>query len=190
MPRLRIFRSSSRNEWLSLILVVAQGLVTISNAVPFPYVNAALVSGSALLELIQMVDKSNDDLRCLAESVLTIMRLLREETGFHPSDQNRKFRDFWRAFERDLTKLAKDLESIRKRQRASRFKKYFNARKTRDDIGHSTRQIDDLRANATVRLADLWLFEFRSSLVFHGEFCTIDEYTNRLPSPSAIVDWD
>ncbi|KAJ7612935.1 hypothetical protein DFH06DRAFT_1484800 [Mycena polygramma] len=251
MPRLRILRSSSGNEWLSPLLVVAKGLVTISNAVPFPYVNAALASELALLELIQMVDKSNDDLRYLAESVLTIMRLLHEETEAHPTDQRSKFRGFCGAFERDLTRLAKDLESIRKQQCASRFKKYFNAHNMRDEISHFTRQVDDLRANATLtaaigtrvtvetgvaavedrvarlehhikdfhalKLADIHL-EFNSaragpftgdpqrhderalfgfcdsprltSLVFHGEFCTLDEYANRLPSPRAIVDWE
>ncbi|KAJ7612898.1 hypothetical protein DFH06DRAFT_147506 [Mycena polygramma] len=254
-----------------------------------------------------MVDKSNEDLRYLAESVVTIMRLLHEETESHRTDQKPKYRDFCGAFERDLTRLAKDLESIRKQQYTSRFKKYFNAHNMRDESSHLTRQVDDLRANATLiaaigtrvtvetgvaavedrvahlehqtvgpdvllvsktaqcelgrfekdfyalKIADIHL-EFDSaragpftgdpqrhderavrwtdyrgtvrgavqtvrvfhgsdrnavrfssftaapfgfcdsprltSLVFHGEFCTLDEYANRLPSPRPIVDWE
>jgi hypothetical protein len=58
MPRLRLFGSST-NEWVSPLVLVARGLVSVGNCVPFPYVNTALSSGLALLELIQVGDQKN-----------------------------------------------------------------------------------------------------------------------------------
>jgi hypothetical protein len=53
MPRLRLFGSST-NEWVSPLVLAARGLVSVGNCVPFPFVNTALSSGLALLELIQV----------------------------------------------------------------------------------------------------------------------------------------
>jgi hypothetical protein len=53
MRRPRRRQSSDSSDWLSPLLVVSKGLVSVGNCVPFPYVNAALSSGVALLELIQ-----------------------------------------------------------------------------------------------------------------------------------------
>jgi hypothetical protein len=100
---------------VSPLIVVSRGLVAVGNCVPFPYVNTALASGLALLELIQvrtwtdrrlprsfepqMVGKSSNDLKYLAESVVTIMRLLREEMDSHPTTLNPKFRELCGEFE-------------------------------------------------------------------------------------------
>jgi hypothetical protein len=46
-----------------------------------------------------MVGKSSNDLKYLAESVVTIMRLLREEMDSHPTTLNPKFRELCGEFE-------------------------------------------------------------------------------------------
>jgi hypothetical protein len=117
MRRLRLFQSSGSTDWLSPLLVVSKGLVSVGNCVPFPYVNTALSSGVALLELIQvstlttkdlinysfyieMVSNSSDDLKYLAESVVTIMQLLREEVDRHSSAQDTRFQQLCVEFTR------------------------------------------------------------------------------------------
>ncbi|KAJ7175138.1 hypothetical protein C8R43DRAFT_1119154 [Mycena crocata] len=85
MPFPRLFRSSTSNTWISPLIIIAKGLATIGDCVPVPYVKTALDFGLALLELIEAVSKSSDDLRYLAESVVTIMKLLRDEMESHPN---------------------------------------------------------------------------------------------------------
>ncbi|KAJ7167025.1 hypothetical protein C8R46DRAFT_1351219 [Mycena filopes] len=150
MPLPRIFRGASSKDWISPLIVVSKGLVAIGNCVLFPYVGAALGAGLALLELIEMVGKSNEDLVYLAESVLAIMKLLRDEMDSHPTTEDPKFRELCVEFERHLAQISKDLESMSKNWSSSKFKKYLNTHNIRDRIALFTRQVDDLRANATL----------------------------------------
>ncbi|KAJ7677877.1 hypothetical protein DFH06DRAFT_561831 [Mycena polygramma] len=149
MPRLRLFRSSS-NEWISPLIVLARGLVSVGNYVPFPYAHTTLSAGLAFLELIQMVGKSGDDLRYLAESVVTIMKLLREEMDTHPTVHDNNFQKLCGEFAGHLTQLSKDLETMSKNHSSSKFRKYFNADNVREEIAQFTRRVKDLRANATL----------------------------------------
>ncbi|KAJ7658851.1 hypothetical protein DFH06DRAFT_444118 [Mycena polygramma] len=150
MPRIRFFRRSSPDRWISSLIVIARGLVAAGSCVPFPYVNTALSSGLALLQLIQTVRKSGDDLKYLADSVITIMKLLREEMDAHPNVDNDNFKNLCRDFSGHLTEVSKDLEIMAKDYSSSRFRKYFNADKVRDEIGQFTRRVTDLRSNATL----------------------------------------
>ncbi|KAJ7724386.1 hypothetical protein B0H16DRAFT_324412 [Mycena metata] len=153
MPFARIFHSLAPNrdaDWLSPLIVVSKGLVSVANCVPFPYVSSALGSGVALLELIQAVGKSSEDLKYLAESVVTIMKLLRDEMDSHPNTERANFRQFCLEFEAQLSQLSKDLESMSKNWSSSKFRKYLNSQNVRDRIAQLTRQVDDLRANTTL----------------------------------------
>ncbi|KAJ7473300.1 kinase-like domain-containing protein [Mycena latifolia] len=153
MPRLRLFHSSSSNsnhEWLSPLLVVSKGLVSLGSCVPFPYVNSALSAGQALLELIQIVHNSNNDLKYIAESVVTIMKLLREEMDSHPTAENTKFRQLCLEFDRRLNQLSRDIEALSENRSTSKLKKYFNSHKIRDEINDFIRRANDLRSNATL----------------------------------------
>ncbi|KAJ7913321.1 hypothetical protein B0H13DRAFT_501810 [Mycena leptocephala] len=153
MSRPRILRSAASNDWVSPLIVVSRGLVAVGNCVPFPYVNTALASGLALLELIQMVGKSSNDLKYLAESVVTIMRLLREEMDSHPTTLNPKFRELCGEFETHLSQLSKDLEAMSKNWSSSKFRRYLNSHNIQDEIIQFARKVDDLRANATLIVA-------------------------------------
>ncbi|KAJ7635841.1 hypothetical protein DFH06DRAFT_1336464 [Mycena polygramma] len=120
MPRPRLFYSSS-NEWISSLVSVSRGLVSVGNCTPFPYVGTALSAGVALLELIQArrfivtVGKTTDDLKYLAESVVTIMKLLQEETEAHDSSLDGKFLRLIVAIgtRMDLAEVAKDVSAVR-----------------------------------------------------------------------------
>ncbi|KAF7355919.1 hypothetical protein MVEN_00920900 [Mycena venus] len=149
MPLPRLFRSST-NEWVSPLITVARGLISVGNCVPFPYVNTALSAGLALLELIETVNQSGDDLKYLAESVVTIMKLLREEMDSHPTTENTNFHQVCEEFTRHLTQLAKDLESMSGNWSSSKFRKYLNSRNVRGEIALFTRRVNDLRANTTL----------------------------------------
>ncbi|KAJ7881762.1 hypothetical protein B0H14DRAFT_1498862 [Mycena olivaceomarginata] len=149
MPRLRLFGSST-NEWVSPLVLAARGLVSVGNCVPFPFVNTALSSGLALLELIQTVGQSGDDMKYLAESVVTIMKLLREEMDLHPTTENTKFAQVCEEFTEHLMQLSKDLESMSKNWSSSKFRKYLNSHNIREEISLFTRRVSDLRANATL----------------------------------------
>ncbi|KAJ7150758.1 hypothetical protein C8R46DRAFT_1198283 [Mycena filopes] len=150
MPLSRIFRSAAPVDWLSPLIIVSKGLVSVADCVPFPYVGSALRAGLALLELIQTVGKSDEDLKYLAESVVTIMSLLKEELDSHGSLENPRLRQVCLEFESDLTRLSKDLEAMSKNWSSSKFRKYLNSQNVRDDITQLKRQLDDLRANATL----------------------------------------
>ncbi|KAJ7028890.1 hypothetical protein C8F04DRAFT_1398643 [Mycena alexandri] len=149
MAPLRLFRSSTK-EWVSPLIAVARGLVSVGNCVPFPYVGTALASGLALLELIETVGQSGEDLKYLAESVVTIMRLLSEEIDVHPTTQDTKFYQVCVEFNMHLTQLSKDLESMSRSWSSSKLKKYLNSRNIRDEIAQFTRRVNDVRANATL----------------------------------------
>ncbi|KAJ7359407.1 hypothetical protein DFH08DRAFT_846015 [Mycena albidolilacea] len=149
MPLPRLFRSST-NEWVSPLITVARGLVSVGNCVPFPYVNTALSAGLALLELIETVKQSGDDIMYLAESVVTIMKLLREEVDSHPITENTKFHRVCEEFTGHLTQLSKDLESMSGNWSSSKFRKYLNSRNVREEIALFTRRVNDLRANTTL----------------------------------------
>ncbi|KAJ6494423.1 hypothetical protein C8R45DRAFT_988133 [Mycena sanguinolenta] len=149
MPLPRLFRFPT-NEWVSPLITVARGLVSVGNCVPFPYVNTALSAGLALLELIETVKQSGDDLKYLAESVVTIMKLLREEMDSHPIAEDTKFHEVCEEFTGHLTRLAKDLESMSSNWSSSKFRKYLNSRKVREEIALFTRRVNDLRANTTL----------------------------------------
>ncbi|KAJ7615670.1 hypothetical protein DFH06DRAFT_1239759 [Mycena polygramma] len=148
MPRFRIFRSPA-SEWVSSSVGIARGLVSVANCVPFPYVNTALTAGLTLLELIQTVGQSDEDLRYLSESVVAIMKLLREEVESHPTE-NTPFRNVCEEFTSHLTQLSKDIESMSKNRSSSKLRKYLNSQKIRDEISRFTRRVTDLRANATL----------------------------------------
>ncbi|KAJ7728459.1 hypothetical protein B0H16DRAFT_241062 [Mycena metata] len=124
-----------------------------ANCTPFPYVSTALGAGVALLELIQMVGKSSDDLIYLAESVVTIMTLLRDEMEAHPTTESRNFRRVCTEFEVHLTQISKDLQLMSRNWSSSKFRKYLNSQNIRDRIDQFTRQVNDLRANATFIVA-------------------------------------
>ncbi|KAJ7358463.1 hypothetical protein DFH08DRAFT_442679 [Mycena albidolilacea] len=152
MPRLRLFGSST-NEWVSPLVLAARGLVSVGNCVPFPFVNTALSSGLALLELIQTVGQSGDDMKYLVESVVAIMKLLREEMDLHPTTANTKFSQVCEEFTENLMQLSKDLESMSKNWSSSKFRKYLNSYNIREEISLFTRRVSDLRANATLSAA-------------------------------------
>ncbi|KAJ7615636.1 hypothetical protein DFH06DRAFT_1343604 [Mycena polygramma] len=131
MPLFRIFRSPA-SEWLSTSVDIARGLVSVSNCVPFPYVNTALSAGLMLLELIQTVGQSDEDLKYLSESVVAIMKLLREEVESHPTE-NTLFRNVCEEF------TSSGSVQVRDRFRTEHRQHY-----------HFTRRVNDLRANATL----------------------------------------
>ncbi|KAJ7892911.1 hypothetical protein B0H14DRAFT_961043 [Mycena olivaceomarginata] len=142
MPLPRLFRSST-NEWVSPLITVARGLVSVGSCVPFPYVNTALSAGLVLLELIETV-------KYLAESVVTTMKLLREEVDSHPITENTKFHRVCEEFTGHLTQLSKDLESMSGNWSSSKFRKYLNSRNVREEIALFTRRVNDLRADTTL----------------------------------------
>ncbi|KAJ7622006.1 hypothetical protein DFH06DRAFT_1448058 [Mycena polygramma] len=148
MHRFRIFRSPA-SEWVSPLVGIARGLVSVGNCVPFPYVNTALSAGLTLLELIQTVGQSDEDLKYLSESVVAIMKLLREEVESHPTEST-PFRNVCEEFTSHLTQLSKDIELMSKNRSSSKLRKYLNSQKIRDEISRFTRRVTDLRANATL----------------------------------------
>ncbi|KAJ6575995.1 hypothetical protein DFH09DRAFT_1150165 [Mycena vulgaris] len=151
MPRPRLFYSSASNDWISPLLTVSRGLASVGNCIPFPYVSTALSAGVALLELIQTVGKTTDDLKYLAESVVTIMKLLRQEMDAHPANPNPKLHQVCVEFNAHLSGLSKDIGIMAKDWSSSKFKKYLKANCIRDEIAQFTRRVADLRADATVR---------------------------------------
>ncbi|KAJ7618168.1 hypothetical protein DFH06DRAFT_99588 [Mycena polygramma] len=146
----RLFKPPSSNDWISHLVSVSRGLVSVANCAPFPYVGTALSAGLALLELIQTVGKTTDDLRYLAESIFEIMRLLREESEAHPNNPDSRLVQLCVEFNMHLTRLSKDIESMSKNWSSSRFKKYVKVNCMRDEIAQFTRRVSDLRANATL----------------------------------------
>ncbi|KAJ7123318.1 hypothetical protein C8R43DRAFT_959122 [Mycena crocata] len=151
MRRPRLLRSSTSNAWIARLIVVSKGIVAVGNCLPFPYVKTALESGLALLELIETVSKSSDDLRYLAESVVTIMKLLREEMESHPNGgDDTKFCRVCAEFVTHLTQLSRDLASMAKNWSSSRFRRYLNSHNIQEEITRFTREVNDLRANATL----------------------------------------
>jgi hypothetical protein len=111
-------------------------------------------------------------MKYLAESVVTIMKLLREEMDLHPTTENTKFAQVCEEFTeygfnlpyilspltapllcRHLMQLSKDLESMSKNWSSSKFRKYLNSHNIQEEISLFTRRVSDLRANATVSAA-------------------------------------
>ncbi|KAJ7489654.1 hypothetical protein B0H11DRAFT_2229677 [Mycena galericulata] len=151
LSRPRFFSSS--NDWISPLIVISRGLVSASNCVPYPYINTALTGGLALLELIQTVGQTTDDLKYLAESVVTIMKLLREEMDSHPTNTSTHLSPVCMEFNMHLTRLSTDIETMSKDWSSSKFKKYLKVNSVRDEITHFTRRVTDMRANATQLIA-------------------------------------
>ncbi|KAJ7618175.1 hypothetical protein DFH06DRAFT_99725 [Mycena polygramma] len=150
MPLPRLFHSSRSNEWIAPLVSVSRGLVTVGNCAPFPYLSTALAAGLALLELIETVGKTTDDLKYLAESVVAIMKLLGEEIDARPATPDMKFVQVCVEFNMHLTRLSKDIESMSRDWSSSKFKKYIKVNSIRDEIAQFTRRVSDLRANATL----------------------------------------
>ncbi|KAJ7653977.1 hypothetical protein DFH06DRAFT_1474634 [Mycena polygramma] len=148
MLRLRIFRSTS-SEWVPPLVRIARGLVAVGNCVPVPYVSTALSAGLALLELIQSVGKSDDDLKYLAQSVITIMELLSKEMDSHPIESP-GFRQVCEDFSSHLTQLTKELKTMSQKWSSSKLRKYLNSQNIQDQIAQFARRVNDLRANATL----------------------------------------
>ncbi|KAJ6487108.1 hypothetical protein C8R47DRAFT_1277349 [Mycena vitilis] len=140
MPRFRIFRSPE-SKWLSTAVDIARSLVSVTNCVPFPYVNTALSAGLVLLELFQRVRQSDEDLKYLSESVVAIMKLLREEVESHQTREHAVSQPFNSAVQRHRVDVA---ESVFIQV------EYLNSQKIRDQISHFTRRVNDIRANATL----------------------------------------
>ncbi|KAJ7885431.1 hypothetical protein B0H13DRAFT_1889550 [Mycena leptocephala] len=210
MPRPRFFCSStSADEWVSPLIVVARGLVAVGNCVPFPYVNTALSSGLALLELIQNVGKSGDDLKYLAESVVTIMRLLREEMDSQPTIPDTKFREVCAEFTVQKFHALKlgDIHLDFRTARTAIFTEMDLKSGKRRDIGWTDYSATVNGCVRTVRvyqgsepteswknflyfLADNSPSPRLRALVFHGEYLTLDEHAKTLPSAQGLVDWE
>ncbi|KAJ7495613.1 hypothetical protein FB451DRAFT_1478575 [Mycena latifolia] len=163
MPLPRIFCAALSQDWLSPLIVVSKGLVPTGNYVPFPYVNIALSAGLALLETparpkyphpVQTAGKSSDDLRYLAQSVVTIMQLLREEMDHHSTAQDTRFRqlciELTKSNTRHLAQLSKDIEALSRNRSSSKSKKYMNSQTIRDQSTDFTQRVQDTRANTTL----------------------------------------
>ncbi|KAJ7489664.1 hypothetical protein B0H11DRAFT_2229691 [Mycena galericulata] len=129
LSRPRLF--SAPDDWISPLIVISRGLVSASNCVPFPYVNTALAGGLALLELIQTVGQTTDDLRYLADTETNLSQVCME-------------------FNTHLTRLSTDIEAMSKDWSSSKFKKYLKVNSVRDEITQFTRRVTDMRANATL----------------------------------------
>ncbi|KAJ7358572.1 hypothetical protein DFH08DRAFT_848729 [Mycena albidolilacea] len=78
------------------------------------------------------------------------MKLLREGMDSHTASENTKFLRFWENYTRHLGQLTKDLESMSRNWSSSKFKKYLKSHNIREEIALFTRQVADLRANATL----------------------------------------
>ncbi|KAJ6513657.1 hypothetical protein C8R47DRAFT_616854 [Mycena vitilis] len=148
MLRLRVCRSTS-SEWAPSLVRIARGLVAVGNCVPVPYVSAALLAGLALLELIQSVGKLDEDLKYLAESVITIMKLLSKELDSHPIESP-GFRQVCEDLSSQLTQLTEDLKKMSQKWSSSKLRKYLNSQNMQDQIAQFARRFNDLRANATL----------------------------------------
>ncbi|KAJ6612866.1 hypothetical protein B0H10DRAFT_2222755 [Mycena sp. CBHHK59/15] len=131
MPRL--FFSSTSNDWISPLVRVCKDLASLG----------------AVFQLIEMMAKNTEDLRYLAQSVVTIMKILREEIDSHPNAvQDPRFRHICIEFNTHLTRLSSDIQSMSKNWSSSRLKKYFKSNHIKEEIAQFTCRVNDLRANA------------------------------------------
>ncbi|KAF8147607.1 hypothetical protein K438DRAFT_460511 [Mycena galopus ATCC 62051] len=149
----RIFHSSPPDDWITALIIVARGLVSCGNCVPIPYIATALSAGLALLELIQAVGKTTDDLKYLAESVVRIMKLLGEEFEAHPGTLNAQLENVCLELDRHLTRIFKDIAAMSKDWSSSKFSKYMKVNCVRNEITNLSRRVYDLRADATLQAA-------------------------------------
>ncbi|KAK7045118.1 hypothetical protein R3P38DRAFT_2882667 [Favolaschia claudopus] len=150
MPLFRLFSSSSSNQWLSSSITIARGLVAAGNCAPLPCIGAALSAGLAFLEMIQTVGRTTDDLKYLAESVLSLMKQLQDESEVHPNDSQPRFCRVCEDFTVQLRRLSEDIEQMAKHSSSSRFKKYMHANCIQDEITRFTQRVADMRADATL----------------------------------------
>ncbi|KAJ7897625.1 hypothetical protein B0H14DRAFT_3853226 [Mycena olivaceomarginata] len=140
MPRVRFFGSPT-DDWVSPLVVVARSLVSVGNCLPFPYVNPAPVVGTG-------VAGADSDLKYLAESVVTIMKLLREEMDSHTATENTKFPRVCEEFTGFGSKHL--CFHPGENWSSSKFKKYLKSHGIQEEIALFTRRVADLRANATL----------------------------------------
>ncbi|KAJ7881970.1 hypothetical protein B0H14DRAFT_3128879, partial [Mycena olivaceomarginata] len=150
MPRLRLFGSST-NEWVSPLVLAARGLVSVGKlrSISVREYGALLWAGAAGIDSggrpaadeLETVGQSGDDMKYLAESVVTVMKLLREEMDLHPTTENTKFAQVCEEFTEHLMQLSKDLESMSKNWSSSKFRKYLNSHNIREEISLFTRRV-------------------------------------------------
>ncbi|KAK7045120.1 hypothetical protein R3P38DRAFT_2882680 [Favolaschia claudopus] len=150
MSRFRFLHSSTSNEWLSPLISVGRALVVCSNSAPMPYIGAPLAAGLALLELIQTVGKTNDDLKYLAESVVSLMKQLRDECDAHPTHPNPSLHHICVEFNRNLTRISQDIEEMSRDWSSSKFKRYMKVNCVREEIAQFSRRVSDMRADAAL----------------------------------------
>ncbi|KAK7008459.1 hypothetical protein R3P38DRAFT_3023061 [Favolaschia claudopus] len=153
MRRIRIFYSSTSNQWISSLITTGRGIASFANCAPIPWVGAALSAGVALLELIQTIGKTTDDLRYLAESVVSLMKRLRDEFDAHPSDASPRLQQVCTEINTRLVDISNDISEMSKDWSSSKFKKYLKANCVRDEIAQFNRLVSDLRADATLATA-------------------------------------
>ncbi|KAJ7121435.1 hypothetical protein C8R44DRAFT_736234 [Mycena epipterygia] len=114
--------------------------MSVASCAPVPYVNAALSGAWPCWNLFR---KTTDDLKYLAESVVTIMKLFREEMDAH-GNPDAKSSQICVEFNMHLSGLSKDIESIATDWSSSRFKKYLKANSMRDEITQFTRRVNEM----------------------------------------------
>ncbi|KAK7008516.1 hypothetical protein R3P38DRAFT_3023537 [Favolaschia claudopus] len=153
MRRIRIFHSSTSNQWLSSLITTGRGIASFASCAPIPWIGAALSVGVALLELIQTIGKTTDDLRYLAESVVSLMKRLRDEFDAHPSDASPRLQQVCTEINTRLVDISNDISEMSKDWSSSKFKKYLKANCVRDEIAHFNQLVSDLRADATLATA-------------------------------------
>ncbi|KAJ7624814.1 hypothetical protein FB45DRAFT_87187 [Roridomyces roridus] len=152
----RNISDSGPDDWISPLIVVSRGLVSVGSCAPFPYVGTALSAGLALLELIQTVGRTADELKYLAESVVAIMKLLHDEMECHNHSRRTDGYRFERVcveFHAHLNQLLNDIQAMSADWSSSRLRKYLKVNCVREEVAQFTRRVTDLRANATLMAA-------------------------------------
>ncbi|KAF9458461.1 hypothetical protein BDZ94DRAFT_1333105 [Collybia nuda] len=142
-----------RSDALSAVLITARSLKSVSDLVPFPYIKSVFEAVITVLELVEQVDKNNEDLLVLSRSIVAVAKIIDDEIRECPATTAIRFKTTCDQFSGYLKNISSDLNTLIRKHSVWRFKRYLKAAATRDKIQSYTRQLEDLRSNLILSAA-------------------------------------
>lgn len=182
---------NSRADWLGGLIDCTKALSTFAGFAPFPYIKTTICAIVEVLQAIevyynyglhvlcllimmgttiQRVGKNNDDLKDLAQAVVDITVIIRDEVLAHGEGSGTRFKsmceDFsrcaftnasptrhmltWYCAGRYLCSMTIELNEI-ERGNHKRIKQYLESHSIRETINRYQKNVHEMRANFTVK---------------------------------------
>ncbi|KAK0494180.1 hypothetical protein EDD18DRAFT_384830 [Armillaria luteobubalina] len=142
-------RGSNIGVWIQFARLTAAA----GEMAPFPYIKGVAGCIATILEAIEVEGKNNEDLQDLAESIGTIIRMIKETVAAHGDTSAAHFRDLCLEFQKYLESLIAELNATRSKLRSQRITRFLTTKKVSAVIDGYKLRVNNIKTDYLVLAA-------------------------------------